>query len=77
MVIQMKKLISTLAIVAILAVAVLSVGAVANAAVVSGPAPNYQDGVSDGSGLDSPFGDQSGVGPAPNSGDGIPDGSGF
>ena len=39
-----------------------------------GPAPNSGDGVSDGSGLDAPFG----VEPTetPNSGDGISDGSG-
>jgi hypothetical protein len=51
-----------------------------------GPAPNSGDGISDGSGLDSPNGpngdgtSDSGngaAGPAPNSGDGIPDGSGF
>ena len=50
-----------------------------------GPAPNSGDGVSDGSGFDSPNGPNgpatgSGngpAGPAPNSGDGVPDGSGF
>jgi hypothetical protein len=41
----------------------------------NGPAPNAGDGISDGSGLESPFG--GGLGGAPNAGDGIPDGSGF
>jgi hypothetical protein len=43
---------------------------------VFGPAPNSGDGVSDGSGMDAPFGQNADPG-APNSGDGIPDGSGF
>jgi len=52
----------------------------------AGPAPNSGDGISDGSGFESPNGpngdgaSDSGngtAGPAPNSGDGIPDGSGF
>ena len=47
----------------------------------AGPAPNSGDGISDGSGLDSPNGTNGGIdvgtGPAPNSGDGIPDGSGL
>ena len=47
-----------------------------------GPAPNAGDGVSDGSGFESPNGPigetgNEGSGPAPNSGDGIPDGSGM
>jgi len=45
-----------------------------------GPADNSGDGVSDGSGLESPFfNGENGVslGGAPNAGDGIPDGSGF
>ncbi len=49
-----------------------------------GPADNYGDGVSDGSGYDSPNGPngdiESDIGngePAPNSGDGISDGSGW
>jgi hypothetical protein len=48
-----------------------------------GPATNSGDGISDGSGFDTPNGPNStlstgkSVGPAPNSGDGIPDGSGF
>ena len=41
------------------------------------PAPNSGDGISDGSGFDSPNGPSSGNGPAPNSGDGIPDGPGW
>lgn len=49
--------------------------------VATGPAPNSGDGVSDGSGMETHVGPQSGngkpTGPAPNSGDGIPDGSGF
>ena len=57
-------------------------GTVAAAEDSFGPAPNFGDGVPDGSGFDlddwqnddSP-GDA--VGPAPNSGDGVPDGSGF
>jgi len=45
----------------------------------SGPAPNSGDGISDGSGLDSPNGpgNDGSPGPAPNSGDGVPDGSGM
>lgn len=52
----------------------------------NGAAPNAGDGISDGSGLDSPFGPQGddsagsgdeSQGPAPNSGDGVPDGSGM
>lgn len=75
----MKKLINALSMVVILAVAVLCVGAVANEAVSLGPAPNAGDGISDGSDLNSPYGnpDNPGPGSAPNSGDGIPDGSGF
>jgi hypothetical protein len=45
-----------------------------------GPAPNYGDCISDGSGFDQPNRqnqDSPGIGPAPNSGDGIPEGSGF
>jgi hypothetical protein len=49
----------------------------------SGPAPNSGDGVSDGSGMDSPSGPngdgqgEDGPGPAPNSGDGVSDGPGW
>ena len=47
----------------------------------AGPAPNSGDGISDGSGVDSPNGANAdgdvGEGPAPNSGDGTSDGSGF
>ncbi len=47
----------------------------------NGPAPNSGDGVSDGSGMDSPFGQNdshdNATGPAPNSGDGVADGSGM
>jgi len=46
-----------------------------------GPAPNAGDGVSDGSGVDSPAGPSVGIGdafgPAPSSGDGISEGSGL
>lgn len=42
-----------------------------------GPAPNAGDGVSDSSGLDTPFGEPLGIGLAPNSGDSISDGSGL
>ena len=49
-----------------------------------GPAPNAGDGISDGSGLEAPYGTNGAVGsgsgpvgPAPNAGDGISDGSGF
>ena len=40
-------------------------------------APNSGDCIPDGSGFDSPNGEQNGSGPAPNSGDGIPDGPGW
>ena len=52
----------------------------------NGPAPNSGDGIPDGSGIDSPNGQNGSgtsgsgngpAGPAPNSGDGIPDGSGL
>jgi len=79
-VIEIKKLISVIAIVAILTVAMLCVGVVSSAvtgASSPGPAPNSGDGISDGSGFEGSNEDGSGVGPAPNSGDGIPDGSGF
>ena len=42
-----------------------------------GPAPNSGDEIPDGSGFESPNGEQYGPGPAPNSGDGIPDGPGW
>lgn len=42
-----------------------------------GPAPNAGDCIPDGSGFESPNGEQNGPGPAPNSGDGIPDGPGW
>lgn len=79
LVIEMKKLISIFAIVAILSIAVNCVSAASEDAVNPGPAPNSGDGISDGSGFGSgsPFGSANGSGPAPNSGDGIPDGSGF
>jgi len=71
----MKKYISVLAIVAILAVAVLSVGAVANAAVTPGPAPDSGDGTPSGNQYIQP--ETPGMGPAPDAGDGVSDGSGF
>ena len=46
----------------------------------AGPAPNSGDGVSDGSGLEPPAGDDANsdaFGPAPNAGDGTSDGSGL
>ncbi len=61
----------------IMLVVLLTMGLVAVAAAGHGPAPRSHDGVSDGSGLEAPFGLSGGVGPAPNAGDGIPDGSGF
>lgn len=60
---------------------VMAISAIGVMATPAGPAPNAGDGISDGSGLDTPF--QNGLldgvcpGPAPNSGDGIPDGSGW
>ena len=56
--------------------------AVAVLASADGPAPNSGDGISDGSGFETPpgpEGDGSGdaFGPAPNAGDGVPDGSGL
>lgn len=72
----MKKTI-TIALI-LLFVACTFIGTV-TAANSNGPAPNSGDGVSDGSGLEPPYGNTGspGMGPAPNSGDGIPDGSGF
>ena len=73
----MKKWILIIVFVAISAV-VFNFSAIASEA--SDPAPNSGDGISDGSGMDAPSGDdgnpESG-GPAPNSGDGISDGSGM
>lgn len=46
----------------------------------AGPAPNAGDGISDGSGLEPPAGDDANpdaFGPAPNAGDGTSDGSGL
>lgn len=43
----------------------------------TGPAPNSGDGISDGSGFDSPAGPSSGTAGAPNSGDSTSDGSGW
>ncbi len=80
MVIEIKKLINIVAVVAVLSVAILCIGVVsaaANNAIAPGPAPNSGDGIPDGSGFDGPNGDGSGVGPAPNAGDGVSDGSGF
>lgn len=52
-----------------------------SASAQAGPAPNAGDGVSDGSGMESPYQDGEpsvdSPGPAPNAGDGVPDGSGF
>ena len=65
--------------VALLAAVMLVLGALAVHAGV-GPAPNAGDGISDGSGLEtppSPVGDADPLGPAPNAGDGSPDGSGL
>ena len=42
-----------------------------------GPAPDYGDGNSDGTGSDSPYGPNDGPGSAPNAGDGISDGPGW
>ena len=80
----MKKLAAVVSVMAILALGMtFYVGQVSAA---SGPAPNSGDGISDGSGLDSPNGPvgegnsdtgNGSNGPAPNSGDGVPDGSGM
>ncbi len=43
----------------------------------NGPAPNSGDCIPDGSGFETPNGQEYGPGPAPNSGDGIPDGPGW
>ena len=60
--------------------------AAGNKADSPGPAPNAGDGISDGSGLDSPNGPSDtatndtgsgNTGPAPNAGDGVSDGSGL
>ena len=81
MVIEIKKLISIIAIVAMLTMTVFCATAAASNAL--GPAPNSGDCIPDGSGFEEsngPNADGSGVGPvgpAPNSGDGIPNGSGF
>jgi len=67
---KMRKIIMLILIVAFLMIS-FGCTTIAN----NGPAPNSGDGISDGSGLEAPFG----VGPAeaPNSGGGISDGSGF
>ena len=81
----MKKIMVLILIVVFL---MFSFGSMVIAKNASGPAPNYSDGVSDGSGFkwddegnpldpDFPFGSGDTPGPAPNSGDGIPDGSGL
>ena len=79
----MKKLFGVLTLVALLAAGTGTL--IAQGAGHAEPAPNSGDGVSDGSGFDSPNGPNDSdavagngpVGPAPNSGDGVPDGSGF
>jgi hypothetical protein len=68
----MKKIIILILMITLLS---MSFGCNTIASYCPGPAPNSGDGVSDGSGLNEPFG--SGPAGAPNSGDGIPDGSGF
>ena len=67
----------------VIAVACLAVLAVAAGLGNDGPAPNSGDGITDGSGFDTPGGPNDAgtggtddpFGPAPNAGDGIPDGS--
>lgn len=74
----MKNIYVTILVIALFAMSGMKVPTLE---LIVGPAPNSGDGVSDGSGLDSPFynglPDVDSPGPAPNSGDGIPDGSGF
>ena len=73
----MKKIIVLILITAFL---MISLNCTAIAANSPGPADNYGDGVSDGSGFEvgEPQSENtSGTGPAPNSGDGVSDGSGF
>ena len=72
----MKKIVSSA--ILLLVVASMLCGIVA-AEISPGPAPNYGDGVSDGSGFpqECPNASSPGDGPAPNSGDGVSDGSGF
>jgi len=74
----MQKLKTIIAIVAVLTVAMLCIGAVsavADDAVSPGPAPDSNDGIPSGNQYIQP--ETPGVGPAPNSGDGVSDGSGF
>ena len=71
----MRKLLVVLAVVTLLLVTAGTTLAAPNG--LDGPAPNYGDGVSDGSGFDRDDLQTPGVGPAPNSGDGVSDGSGF
>lgn len=70
----MRKLLVLLVVVMLLLV---TAGTALAANGLDGPAPNYGDGVSDGSGFDRDDLQAPGVGPAPNSGDGVSDGSGF
>ncbi len=71
----MRKSITFILIVVILLFSIGSMGSIQ--ASPNGPAPEYHDGISNGSGLESPFGLQDGSGPAPGAGDGYPDGSGW
>ncbi len=73
----MQKMTKIIAVVAVLTVTMLCIGAASATGVPTspGPAPNSGDCIPDGSGLEHP--ETPGMGPAPNSGDGIPDGSGF
>ena len=73
----MKKWVMILGFVVISAM-VFNFSAIASEA--DGPAPNSGDGISDGSGMDAPSGDDGNAdsdGPAPNAGDGVSDGSGM
>ena len=69
---EMKKIIVLILVVVFL---MISFGCMTIAENSPGPAPDSGDGVSDGSGLDAPFGN--GPGPAPNSGDCDPNGPGW
>ncbi len=76
----MKKLVTCTLLVLI--VASIVIGIVSAIQEPFGPAENYGDGISDGSGnYDEPWQNTPAPGetpgPAPNAGDGIPDGSGF
>ncbi|MBN2395494.1 MAG: hypothetical protein JXC36_03405 [Candidatus Atribacteria bacterium] len=71
----MKKMLTVILVVVFLLFCIGSIGLAQVGP--NGPAPESHDGVSEGSGLESPFGLQDGVGPAPSAGDSVPDGPGW